>query len=293
MSYSLSSKVSAYPIIDVIGVFNSCDTSATNSFRILSSFTCSVISCITAITPAANSCSSLKDAKKIFKYLSSNWTLCSEEVQFSRYIVFSKFMSMFNLLNILSNVFSFSVSFKSSVAAGFICIILPWISNAIIPSVMWSNIVSICLFCLYTSFKFSFNSFVIKLNALVNSSTFFLLFSVFEFSPFAILGALSINLEIGSNITFETKIPINIEINPYTVIKIMVITFTFWICIFINSWYAITCSSVCATSEKFTFCKLYAYITPIPPINTIPNMLNINIIFNCTFFNIIKSPHTK
>ena len=66
LSYSPSSKVSAYPIIDVIGVFNSCDTSATNSFCILSNFACSVISWITAITPSGLSVSFLNGAKNTF-----------------------------------------------------------------------------------------------------------------------------------------------------------------------------------------------------------------------------------
>ena len=84
LSWSVSSKVSAYPIIDVIGVFNSCDTSATNSFLILSNFTCSVISCIRTITPAGLSFSSFNISNARFKYLSFTFTFCSDDVQSSR-----------------------------------------------------------------------------------------------------------------------------------------------------------------------------------------------------------------
>ena len=45
--------------------------------------------------------------------------------------------------------------------------------------------------------------------------------------PAAILGALSINLEIGSNIAFDTNTLIVIEISPYAQTNINVINFIF------------------------------------------------------------------
>ena len=49
--FAPSNNVSAKPLIDVIGVFNSCDTLATNSLLKFSSFLRFVISCNTITIP--------------------------------------------------------------------------------------------------------------------------------------------------------------------------------------------------------------------------------------------------
>lgn len=63
---TITKRSSENPLIDVSGVFNSCDTSATNSFLISSNFTCSVISWITTITPVGLFISSLNGTKNKF-----------------------------------------------------------------------------------------------------------------------------------------------------------------------------------------------------------------------------------
>ena len=71
------------------------DTSATNSFLILSSFTCSVISCITTITPAGLSFSSLN---LCFSPQLRRWKQCRAQACQEKNIPFSSQYSVRQIL---------------------------------------------------------------------------------------------------------------------------------------------------------------------------------------------------
>ncbi len=99
----------------------------------------------------------------MLKNLSPMLTISSEEVQSSRYIIFSKLMSIFNLEKIASKVFSF-VSESIFFAAKLTWIKLPFKLNAKTPSAKWSKIVSNLFFSLEISFILLFIWPIITLN---------------------------------------------------------------------------------------------------------------------------------
>ena len=192
-------------------------------------------------------------------------------------------MSIFTFLKIVSKSVSSSIIDNALVAAGFINITFPSILKAIIPSLICKRIVSICFFWVEISDKLVCNFVVISSKVSAKLSISFL-FSTWAFFSFEVnFSAFFINLSIGFTTVFERKIPTIMLIAPNNTKEIIDIVLILLISSIITSVIWAVFKAVFIASNELV------KNNPNPIIINIPNIKNINTIFNCIFFIIYYS----